>query len=44
MKKEIFEFIKNDSTVLEKEPFEKLTKIKNYMLTGILNFGNVWTL
>ena len=28
MKKEIFEFIKNDSTILEKEPFEKLSKIK----------------
>ena len=28
MKKEIFKFIKNDDTILEKNTFEKLTKIK----------------
>ena len=44
MKKEIFKFIKDDNTVLEKGPFEKLTKKKNYTQINIINSGNVWIL
>ena len=44
MRKEVFKFIKDDNSILEKNPLKNLQKIKNYMLTNIINFGNVWIL
>ena len=38
----IFKFIKNDYTMLEKEPLEKLQKEGNYTLLNIENFGSAW--
>ena len=36
--------IKNDETLLEQEPFLKVTKVSKWLLLNILVFGNVWIL
>lgn len=40
----IFEFIKNDFSVFEKEPLEKIQKKVNYLPLNTKVFGNVWIL
>ena len=39
----IFNFIKNDKTILEKEPLEKLAKKKQLSAFKHFGFGDVWT-
>ena len=42
MEPEIFNYIQGDKTYLEKEPLEKISKKKCYMLINSRDFGNVW--
>ena len=44
MRKDVFKYIKDDNTILEKNLLKNLQKIKNFMLTNIINFGSVWIL
>ena len=44
MEKEIFKYLKNDKTYLEREPLTTLGKKENYQLLNITIFGNVWIL
>ena len=40
----IFKLIKNDRTILEKEPLEKATLKGNYLHLSTKDFGNAWIL
>ena len=42
MEPKFINFIKSDSTFLEKEPLEKVAKKNNYLRINIMDFGSVW--
>ena len=43
MEPEIFKYIKNDKTILERYPLEKSASLKSLVLLNIMVFGSVWT-
>ena len=40
---QIFNYLINDKTFLEREPMQNLSKKKNLVLTNIKAFGSAWT-
>ena len=44
MEPKIFHYIKDNKTILEQYPLEKLSKIKNWVLSNTMDTGSVLTL